>query len=105
MAYSAYAGMTNEDLDARVAWLRRILPRHSAAERAGKTTHAFILDVLAQTVEQLDTDEEFHCLADQRWASVFATGTTVPWDEARVHFEARARGDEVRKSGARKLKR
>ena len=85
-----------EELKARIA---------AAAERAGKTAHAFILDSLAQTVEQLETDEEFHRLADQRWASVLATGKTVPWDEARVYFEARARGDKVRKPVARKLKR
>jgi predicted transcriptional regulator len=77
----------DEELKARIA---------AAAERSGKTAHAFILDALAQTVDQLETDEEFHRLADQRWASVLATGKTVPWDEARVYLEARARGEKVR---------
>ena len=84
-----------EELKARIA---------AAAERAGKTAHAFILDALAQTVDQLETDEEFNRLADQRWASVLASGKTVSWDEARVYLEARARGDKVRKPAALKLK-
>ena len=85
-----------EELKARIA---------AAAERAGKTAHAFILDALAQTVDQLETDEEFNRLADQRWARVWASGKTVSWDEARVYLEARARGDNIRKPAARKLKR
>jgi toxin ParE1/3/4 len=39
-----------EDLKARVA---------AAAERTEKSSHAFILDPIAQTVEQSDLDEEF----------------------------------------------
>ena len=85
-----------EDLKARIA---------AAAHLAGKTAHAFILDVIAQTVEQLEIDEEFHRLADERWAKVLATGRTVPWDDAKVYLEARARGDKVRKPAARKAKR
>ncbi|MCB2022371.1 MAG: ribbon-helix-helix protein, CopG family, partial [Burkholderiaceae bacterium] len=50
----------------------------AAAERAGKTTHAFILDAIAQTVEQAEADEQFHHLADTRWAKVLATGKSVP---------------------------
>ena len=38
----------DDDLKARVA---------AAAERAGKTAHVFILDAIAQTVEQVELDE------------------------------------------------
>jgi predicted transcriptional regulator len=82
-----------EDMKARVA---------AAAERAGKTTHAFILDAIAQTVEQAEVDDAFHSLADKRWADFLANGKTVPWDEAKSWLEARARGKRPRKPSARK---
>jgi predicted transcriptional regulator len=85
-----------DDLKARVA---------AAAERAGKTPHAFILEAIAQTVEQAELDDEFHRLADRRWAKVLATGKTVSWDDAKTYLEARARGDRTRRPAARKLAR
>ena len=77
-----------DDLKARLA---------AAAKRAGKTTHAFILEAIAQTVEQAELDEEFHRLADARWAKILATGKTVPWDDAKSWLEARSRGERPRK--------
>jgi uncharacterized protein (DUF1778 family) len=85
-----------EDLKGRVA---------AAAELAGKSAHAFILDAIAQTVEQVELDEEFHRVADERWAKVLATGKTVPWHDAKAYLEARARGERPRKPVARKLGR
>jgi len=82
-----------EDLKARVA---------TAAERAGKTTHAFILDAIAQTVEQAEADNAFDSLADKRWADFLANGKTVPWDEAKSWLEAKTRGEHSRKPLARK---
>ena len=77
----------------------------AAAERAGKTAHAFIVDAIARTVERVELDEEFHRLADQRWAKVLASGKTVPWEEAKLYLEARARGERPRRPAARKLGR
>jgi predicted transcriptional regulator len=74
----------------------------AAAERAGKTSHAFILDAIAGTVEQVEQDEAFHRVADARWAKVLATGKTVPWDDAKAWIEARSRGERPRKPPARK---
>lgn len=85
-----------EDLKARVT---------AAADRAGKTAHAFILDAIAQTVEQAELDEEFHRVAAERWAKVMNTGKTVPWDDAKAYLKARARGERPRKPAARKLGR
>ena len=82
-----------EDLKARVA---------AAAERAGKTAHAFIVDAITQTVEQVELDDEFHRVADDRWARVLSTGKTLPWDEARAYVDARLRGEHPRKPVARK---
>lgn len=81
-----------DDLKARAA---------AAAKRAGKTPHAFILDAIAQTVEQAEIDEEFHRVADQRWAKVLATGKTLAWDDAKAYLEARSRGERPRKPAAR----
>lgn len=73
-----------------------------AAARVGKTPHAFILEAIAQNVEQADLDAQFHRLADARWANVLATGQTVPWDEARAYLESRVRGEQPSRPTARK---
>lgn len=85
-----------DDLKARIA---------AAAERAGKSAHGFILDAIAQTVEQAELDQEFHRIADERWAKVLATRKTVPWDDAKAYLKARARGERPRRPSARKLRR
>ncbi|MDP3618052.1 MAG: CopG family transcriptional regulator [Rhodoferax sp.] len=85
-----------DDLKARVA---------AAAQRAGKTAHAFILEAISQTVEQVELDNAFNAVADQRWAKLQASGKTVPWDDAKAYLAARARSEPVRKPAARKLAR
>ena len=83
-----------DDLKARIA---------AAAQHAGKTAHAFILDAIFQTVEQVELDNAFHTVADQRWANIQASGKTVPWDDAKAYLAARANGEPTRKPAARKL--
>lgn len=83
----------DDDLKARVT---------AAAERAGKTAHAFMLDAITATVEQDETDEAFHRVADERWARVLETGETVAWDEAKAWLEARARGEHSPRPTPRK---
>ena len=85
-----------DDLKARVA---------AAAQRAGKTAHAFIVDAIAQTVEQVELEDEFHRVADARWAKVLRTGKTVAWDATKAYLEARSHGKSPRKPVARKLTR
>lgn len=82
-----------DDLKARIA---------AAAERAGKTSHAFILDAIAKSVEQVELDDDFHRVADERWAKVLASGKTVSWAEARAYLEDRSEGKRRRKPVARK---
>ena len=76
----------------------------AAAQREGKTAHAFILDAIAQTVEQAELDAEFQRVAEARWTKVLGTGKTVPWNDARAYLEARALGGRARKPAARKLR-
>ncbi len=80
-----------DDLKARIA---------VAAQRAGKTAHAFILDAISQTVEQVELDNAFHAVADQRWAAIQAGGKTVAWDDAKAYLAAWANGEPTRKPGA-----
>ena len=74
----------------------------AAAEKAGKTAHAFMLDAIQQGVDQAELDEDFHRAADARWSKLLATGKTVAWDDAKAWLEARARGERPRKPVARK---
>ena len=84
----------DDDLKARVA---------AAAQQAGTTAHAFILDAISRTVDQVEQDHDFRRVADERWAKILANGKTVPWEETRAYLEARALGERPRKPIARKL--
>jgi predicted transcriptional regulator len=86
----------DEALKARIA---------AAAETAGTTAHAFMLDAIAQALEQVEIDEAFHRLADERWARLLATGKTVSWDAAKGWIEARSRGEQPHRPQARKPRR
>ena len=82
-----------DELKARVA---------VAAKRAGKTAHAFILDAIAQTVEQVELDNAFNVIAGQRWANLQSTGRALPWEDAKVYLAGRARNEPARKPAAPK---
>ncbi len=64
----------------------------AAAKRLGKSPHALILDSIAKMVEQVEMDDDFHRVADERWAELLATGETIAWDDARAYLQARASG-------------
>lgn len=73
----------------------------AAAERAGKTSHGFILDTLAETVERSEMDEELHRVAEERWALLLQTRQMVSWTDAKAYLEARAKGEKPRRPRAR----
>jgi predicted transcriptional regulator len=83
----------DDDLKARVA---------AAAGRAGKTAHAFMLDAIAETVEQAEQADAFHRIADARWATIVATGNTVAWDDAKAWLEGASRGEQLARPESRK---
>lgn len=85
----------DDDLKARLT---------AVAERAGKTSHAFIVDAVAQSVADAESDEELDRVAEQRWAKMLVTGKTVDWTDARSYVEARVRGSQAVKPIARKPK-
>jgi len=86
----------DDELKARIA---------AAAARAGKSTHAFMLDAIAGTVEQAELEEAFHRIADKRWAGLLASGKTVAWDDAKAWLEARSRGERPARPTARAPRR
>jgi predicted transcriptional regulator len=81
-----------ESLKARIA---------AAADRAGKTAHAFILDAISQTIDQAELDHEFQKIADARWKAIVVSGKTVPWEETKAYLVARSRGKNPRRPLAR----
>lgn len=86
----------DDDLKARIA---------AAAEREGKATHRFIVNAIVHAVEQSELDDEFHRVAEERWAKTRSTETTVPFNEARAYLEARTRGQDTTRPAGRKLTR
>ena len=87
----------DEELRRRVA---------AAAEREGKSSHAFIVEAIAQTVEQAELKSQFHREADERWLKILDQGKTVPWSEMRDYLTARVSGGPgARRPRARKLER
>lgn len=84
------------DLKARVA---------AAAKRAGTSTHAFILEAIAEKTAQEGQRADFDAVAEERYARIAATGKTVPWQEMRGYLEERLAGKKTKHPAARKLAR
>lgn len=86
----------SEDLKDRIA---------HAAERAGMTSHAFILDAIVDRVDEEERRNDFHDTAERRYAEIVASGMTIPWSEMRTHLENRLAGKKTSRPKARKLAR
>jgi predicted transcriptional regulator len=85
-----------EDLKSRVA---------EAAKRSGATTHAFILDAIAEKTKQEGLRAAFDAVSEDRYARIVATGQTIPWQEMRGYLEEHLAGKEAKRPAARKLAR
>lgn len=85
-----------DELKARVA---------RAAERAGTTSHNFIVEAIAAKTEEQERRADFHALGEERYAEFLRTGKTIPWDEAREYLLKLAQGKPAKRPVARKLKR
>ncbi|MEO7496812.1 MAG: DUF1778 domain-containing protein [Massilia sp.] len=82
-----------EDLKARIS---------SAAERAGKTTHRFILEAIAEKAALEEARAGFTEEADARFAEMLATGNAIPWFEVRDYLMAHVEGKHVQRPVAKK---
>lgn len=85
-----------DDLKSRLA---------AATERAGTTAHSFILDAIAEKTDFDERRSDFHTLAQQRYATIIASGKTIAWDQMRLYLEDRVAGKKVSRPTARKLAR
>lgn len=85
-----------EDLKARIT---------VAANRAGTTSHNFILEAIAEKAEHDERRASFHEQAEQRYANIIATGMTIPWADMQAYLEKRAAGKTAPRPKARKLAR
>ncbi len=85
-----------EELKARVA---------AAAKRADTSTHGFILEAIAEKAAQEDLRADFDAVAEDRYASIVASGKTIPWQEMRGYLEERLAGKAAKRPVARKLAR
>lgn len=82
-----------EDLKARVT---------SAAERAGKTAHAFMLEAIAEKTAIEEQRAGFEAEADARFARIVETGQSIPWEDVRKYLQARVAGVDTRRPAAKK---
>ena len=85
-----------QDLKERVA---------RAAERSGTTAHSFILEAIAEKAEQEELRSEFQATAEKRYATIAASGKTVPWSEMRNYLERRLAGKKIARPKPRALAR
>jgi predicted DNA-binding protein len=85
-----------EELKARVA---------AAAERAGTTSHNFILEAIAEKTDSAERRADLAEVAERRYAGIVASGKTIPWAEMRRYLEDRAAGKKAKRPAARKLAR
>jgi predicted transcriptional regulator len=86
----------SEELKARVA---------AAAERAGTTSHSFILEAIAEKTEQAERRSEFQTVAEKRYAKLSASGKSIPWEKMRAYLEARIAGRATARPAGKKSAR
>ncbi|MDE2614076.1 MAG: CopG family transcriptional regulator [Burkholderiales bacterium] len=73
-----------------------------AAEHAGITTHAFVLEALEQRVLQAEARAAFLREGGKRLVEMEAEGVAVPWDEVRAWLLDRAAGKVAPRPAARR---
>jgi predicted transcriptional regulator len=76
-----------------------------AARANGATSHAFILQAIAEKAEREELRSDFERTADERWKRFLATGKAIPWQEMRAFLMARASGRPVPRPKPRRLGR
>ena len=77
----------------------------AAAEREGKSAHAFMLEAIATTVAIAEAQADFHRVADARLAEMERTGKSIAWEDMKNWLMARAQGKPARPPVARKTRR
>jgi predicted transcriptional regulator len=73
------------------------------ASAAGKSSHAFMIDALAQIAESIEREREFDAEVNRRWARFLKTGKAIPWEEMRQYMLDKAAGRDVPRPKARPM--
>src|SRR5690606_18642596 len=60
---------------------------------------------IAEKAEQEDLRADFDAIAEDRYASIVASGKTISWEQVRGYLQDRVAGKVVKRSAARKLAR
>ena len=84
----------SEDLKDRIA---------HAAERAGMSSHAYILEAIAERVDAEERRNDFQETAERRYAKIVDSGRTIPWSEMQTYLKKRLAGKKTSRPRARKL--
>jgi plasmid stabilization system protein ParE/predicted DNA-binding protein len=66
-----------------------------AAERAGKTPHAFMLEAISEHVAAEELRADFQEIAEQRYARILDCGENIPWPVMRDYLRRRLAGETV----------
>jgi len=85
-----------EALKARVA---------TAAKRAGKSVHSYLLDAIADKTAQDERRTDFDQEAEARYSNLASSGNGIGWDDMRRYLRDRAQGKKATPPVARKLTR
>lgn len=83
MAMSTTTIRLSDDLKGRIA---------SAAELAGLTPHAFMLEAVTEKTIKAEQQAEFLALADERYEKILNDGQVLNWDDVRSYLRARVQG-------------
>lgn len=85
-----------DDLKGRVA---------AAAERSGSTTHAFILEAIAEKTAREEQRAGMKDEAEARYARIVDSGETIAWQDMRRYLMAHATDEGAPAPVPRKLAR
>ena len=77
---------------------------NTLAELAGKSPHAFMVDVIAEQTERIETDRVFMARAIASKKHFDETGIAYDADEVNAYFRAKIQGIELPKPQPKKYK-
>lgn len=86
----------SDELKARLA---------EAARRGGTTAHGFILEAIAEKIEQDERRSAFEEEAQTRLSRLVQSGRSIAWADMKRYLGARIADDKVAPPAARKLAR
>ena len=76
-----------------------------ATKREGTTAHNFILEAIAEKVAFTEQRNNFLGEAEARYATIVASGKTIPWADMQHYLNEKIKGKKVARPSAKKLAR